>query len=54
LLSNINEGSVASIQHINVVGNSVFFSDEDLIGDLFELKTTNWLSTSSGMTIECP
>ena len=39
---NINEGSVAAIQHINVVGNSVF-ADEDLI-DLFELKTTNWLS----------
>lgn len=39
---NINEGSVASIQHINVVGNSVF-TDEDLIF-LFELKTTNWLS----------
>ena len=39
---NINEGSVAAIQHINVVGNTVF-SDEDLI-DLFELKTTNWLS----------
>ncbi|MWV17679.1 outer membrane protein assembly factor BamA [Pseudomonas sp. L-22-4S-12] len=38
----INEGSVAAIQHINVVGNTVF-SDEDLIG-LFELKTTNWLS----------
>ena len=39
---NINEGSVAAIQHINVVGNKVF-SDEEL-GDLFELKTTNWLS----------
>ncbi|MEX6501139.1 outer membrane protein assembly factor BamA [Pseudomonas zhanjiangensis] len=39
---NINEGSVAAIQHINVVGNSVF-DDEDLI-DLFELKTSNWLS----------
>ncbi|MEO4046235.1 outer membrane protein assembly factor BamA [Pseudomonas sp. CAU 1711] len=38
----INEGSVAAIQHINVVGNSVF-PDEDLIA-LFELKTTNWLS----------
>lgn len=38
----INEGSVAAIQHINVVGNTVF-SDEDLVG-LFELKTTNWLS----------
>ncbi|WP_417660187.1 outer membrane protein assembly factor BamA [Pseudomonas sp.] len=39
---NINEGEVASIQHINVVGNSVF-PDEDL-QSLFELKTTNWLS----------
>ncbi|WP_027911077.1 outer membrane protein assembly factor BamA [Pseudomonas sp. URMO17WK12:I4] len=39
---NINEGSVAAIQHINVVGNKVF-SDEEL-QDLFELKTTNWLS----------
>jgi outer membrane protein insertion porin family len=39
---NISEGSVAAIQHINVVGNSVF-ADEDLI-DLFELKTSNWLS----------
>jgi outer membrane protein insertion porin family len=38
----INEGAVAAIQHINVVGNTVF-SEEDLT-DLFELKTTNWLS----------
>jgi len=38
----INEGTIAAIQHINVVGNSVF-SDEDLT-DLFELKTSNWLS----------
>ncbi|ARS48207.1 membrane protein [Ectopseudomonas mendocina] len=38
----INEGTVAAISHINVVGNTVF-SDEDLT-DLFELKTTNWLS----------
>ena len=38
----INEGSVAAINHINVVGNTVF-SDEDL-ASLFELKTTNWLS----------
>ncbi|WP_434456375.1 outer membrane protein assembly factor BamA [Stutzerimonas urumqiensis] len=38
----INEGSVAAIKHINVVGNSVF-SDEELT-DLFELKTSNWLS----------
>ena len=39
---NINEGTVAAISHINVVGNTVF-SEEDLT-DLFELKTTNWLS----------
>ncbi|MGK9065206.1 outer membrane protein assembly factor BamA [Stutzerimonas chloritidismutans] len=39
---NINEGSVAAIKHINVVGNSVF-PEEDLT-DLFELKTSNWLS----------
>lgn len=39
---NVNEGTVAAIQHINVVGNTVF-SDEDLT-DLFELKTSNWLS----------
>ena len=38
----VTEGSVASIQHINVVGNKVF-KDEELI-DLFELKTKNWLS----------
>ncbi|WP_026146527.1 outer membrane protein assembly factor BamA [Zestomonas thermotolerans] len=38
----INEGTVASIQHINVVGNTVF-PEEDLL-DLFELKTTHWLS----------
>ncbi|HKM25981.1 MAG TPA: outer membrane protein assembly factor BamA [Thiopseudomonas sp.] len=38
----VTEGSVASIQHINVVGNKVF-KDEELT-DLFELKTKNWLS----------
>ncbi|TLX54041.1 outer membrane protein assembly factor BamA [Stutzerimonas nosocomialis] len=38
----INEGTVAAIKHINVVGNTVF-PDEDLT-DLFELKTSNWLS----------
>ncbi|WPP01042.1 outer membrane protein assembly factor BamA [Pseudomonas sp. HR96] len=38
----INEGEVAAIKHINVVGNTVF-SEEDLT-DQFELKTTNWLS----------
>ncbi|MBH3431991.1 outer membrane protein assembly factor BamA [Pseudomonas citronellolis] len=38
----VNEGTVAAIAHVNVVGNTVF-SDEDLTG-LFELKETNWLS----------
>ncbi len=39
---NVDEGTVASIKHINVVGNEVF-SDEELT-DLFELQTTGWLS----------
>ena len=38
----INEGTVAAIQHINVVGNSVF--PEQTLVDQFELKTTHWLS----------
>ena len=38
----VNEGTVAAISHVNIVGNSVF-SDEELM-DLFELKSTNWLS----------
>jgi outer membrane protein insertion porin family len=38
----VDEGSVAAIKHINVVGNSVF-TDQELV-DLFELKTTGWLS----------
>jgi outer membrane protein insertion porin family len=38
----IDEGTVASIQHINVVGNTVF-TDEEL-ADQFTLKTSNWLS----------
>ncbi|WP_277962031.1 outer membrane protein assembly factor BamA [Pseudomonas sp. RIT-To-2] len=38
----INEGTVAAIQHINVVGNTVF--SEDDLTDQFQLKTTNWLS----------
>ncbi|MCZ6830925.1 MAG: outer membrane protein assembly factor BamA, partial [Gammaproteobacteria bacterium] len=42
----VNEGTVATIKHINVVGNSIY-SDDDL-GDLFELKTTNWLSFIRG------
>ena len=39
---NINEGNVAAIKSINVVGNSVF-EDDDLV-DIFELKTSGWLS----------
>ncbi|MBC3377310.1 outer membrane protein assembly factor BamA [Pseudomonas sp. SWRI92] len=39
---NINEGTVAAIQHINVVGNTVFATQE--LTDQFTLKTTNWLS----------
>jgi outer membrane protein insertion porin family len=42
----ISEGTVARIKHINVVGNSVF-EDEDL-AELFELKTTGWLSWIRG------
>lgn len=38
----VNEGTVASIKHINVVGNSVY--DDEALGDLFVLKTTGWLS----------
>ena len=38
----INEGTVAAIQHINIVGNNVF--DDEELAWLFELKTTNWLS----------
>ncbi|MCL6416377.1 outer membrane protein assembly factor BamA [Aestuariirhabdus sp. Z084] len=38
----VNEGSVAAISHVNVVGNTVFEQDDLL--DLFELKETNWLS----------
>ncbi|GGE80324.1 outer membrane protein assembly factor BamA [Streptosporangium jomthongense] len=36
----INEGTVAAIQHINLVGNKDF-SDEEL-RDLFELQTSSW------------
>jgi outer membrane protein insertion porin family len=38
----VNEGTVASIKHINVVGNTIY-TDEEL-RDIFELKTTGWLS----------
>jgi outer membrane protein insertion porin family len=39
---NIKEGSVATIQHINIVGNDVY-SDEEL-KDLFSLKLPNFFS----------
>ena len=39
---NVDEGTVASIKHINVVGNEIY-TDDDL-KDLFELKTTGLLS----------
>lgn len=42
LIVNVDEGKVATIEHLNIVGNTVF-TDEEL-GDLFELKTTGWLS----------
>ena len=38
----VNEGTVAAIKHINIVGNSVF--DDEELEDLFELQTTGWLS----------
>ncbi|KAA0693117.1 outer membrane protein assembly factor BamA [Halopseudomonas laoshanensis] len=38
----INEGEVASIKNVNVVGNTVFTNDE--LTNLFELKSSNLLS----------
>lgn len=38
----VDEGSVAAIKHLNIVGNKAF-SDSDLM-KLFELQTTGWLS----------
>ncbi|MFK7830815.1 MAG: outer membrane protein assembly factor BamA [Congregibacter sp.] len=38
----VDEGTVATIKHVNVVGNKVY-SDEEL-KEIFELKTTGWLS----------
>ncbi len=43
---NVNEGSVAKIKHINIVGNSVF--DDDELTDLLELNTTGLLSFITG------
>lgn len=38
----VDEGQVASIKHINIVGNEVFSDDE--LQNLFELTTSGWLS----------
>ncbi|WP_299591953.1 outer membrane protein assembly factor BamA [uncultured Microbulbifer sp.] len=38
----VDEGSVAAIKHINVVGNQAFSDDE--LAEIFELQTTGWLS----------
>ena len=38
----VDEGTVAAIKHINVVGNQVFTEEE--LSDMFELQTTGWLS----------
>lgn len=42
LAINVDEGTVASIQHVNIIGNNVF-SDEELL-KLFELQTSNFWS----------
>ena len=41
----VTEGEVAGIKHINIVGNSIY--DDERLSDLFELKTTGWLSWMS-------
>lgn len=43
---NIQEGSVATIQNINVVGNTVFDSED--LESVFELKESHWLSFFKG------
>ena len=40
LVINVKEGKVATIQHVNVVGNTIFTNVE--LADLFELRTTRW------------
>ena len=40
LVINVREGKVATIEHVNVVGNSVFSNEE--LADLFELRKTRW------------
>ena len=38
----VDEGTVAAIKHINVVGNEIY--DDEQLAELFELHTTGWLS----------
>ena len=38
----VDEGTVAAIKHVNIVGNEIF--DDEELTDLFELKTTGWFS----------
>ena len=42
LVINVDEGTVASIQHVNIIGNHVF-SDEELL-KAFQLQTSNFWS----------
>jgi outer membrane protein insertion porin family len=42
----VDEGTVAAIKHVNIVGNSVYSDDE--LTDIFELKSTGWLSFFTG------
>lgn len=42
----IDEGDKSGIRHLNIVGNEVF--DDETLVDLFEIKTTNWLSWITG------
>lgn len=41
----VNEGAIAKIQHVNIVGNSVFDNEE--LEALFELKPKKWYSLFS-------
>lgn len=42
----VNEGDIAKIKHINIVGNNAF--DEDELLDLFELRESGWFTWMSG------
>jgi len=42
----VDEGKEARVRHINIVGNSAF--DDAELGDLFETRTTGWLSWMNG------